>query len=36
MAQTSSILLGAKRDIQLEGGTQMVLGLSGAGGGGMQ
>jgi hypothetical protein len=33
MAQTSSILLGAKRDIQLEGGTQMVLGLSGAGGG---
>jgi len=36
MAQTSSILLGAKRDIQLEGGTQMVLGVSGAGGGGMQ
>ncbi len=33
MAQTSSILLGAKRDIQLEGGTQMVLGVSGAGGG---
>jgi hypothetical protein len=33
MAQTSSILLGAKKDIQLEGGTQMVLGLSGAGGG---
>jgi hypothetical protein len=33
MAQASSILLGAKKDIQLEGGTQMVLGLSGAGGG---
>jgi hypothetical protein len=33
MAQASSILLGAKQDIQLDGGTQMVLGVSGAGGG---
>jgi hypothetical protein len=33
MAQTSSILLGAKQDIQLDGGTQMVLGVSTAGGG---
>jgi hypothetical protein len=33
MAQASSILLGAKRDIQLDGGTQMVLGVSAAGGG---
>ena len=33
MAQASSILLGAKKDIQLDGGTQMVLGLSAAGGG---
>ena len=33
MAQTSSILLGAKQDIQLDGGTQMVLGVSAAGGG---
>jgi hypothetical protein len=32
MAQASSILLGAKKDIQLDGGTQMVLGLSAAGG----
>jgi hypothetical protein len=33
MAQASSILLGAKKDIQLDGGTQMVLGVSAAGGG---
>jgi hypothetical protein len=33
MAQASSILLGAKQDIQLEGGTQMVLGVAAAGGG---
>ena len=33
MAQASSILLGAKKDIQLDGGTQMVVGLSAAGGG---
>ena len=33
MAQTSSILLGAKQDIQLDGGTQIVLGVSAAGGG---
>ncbi len=32
MAQASSILLGAKQDIQLDGGTQMVLGVSAAGG----
>jgi hypothetical protein len=28
MAQASSILLGAKQDIQLDGGTQMVLGVA--------
>jgi hypothetical protein len=33
MAQASSILLGAKKDIQLDGGTQMVVGLSAAGAG---
>jgi hypothetical protein len=33
MAQASSILLGAKQDIQLDGGTQIVLGVSAAGGG---
>jgi len=33
MAQASSILLGAKQDIQLDHGTQMVLGVSAAGGG---
>jgi hypothetical protein len=33
MAQASSILLGAKQDIQLDGGTQMVLGVATAGGG---
>jgi hypothetical protein len=33
MAQASSVLLGAKQDIQLDGGTQMVLGVSAAGGG---
>jgi hypothetical protein len=32
MAQASSILLGAKQDIHLDGGTQMVLGVAGAGG----
>jgi hypothetical protein len=31
MAQASSILLGAKQDIQLDGGTQMVLGVVAAG-----
>jgi len=30
MAQASSILLGAKQDIQLNSGTQMVVGISGA------
>jgi hypothetical protein len=33
MAHASSILLGAKQDIQLEGGTQMVVGVSAAGAG---
>ncbi|HEX7157751.1 MAG TPA: hypothetical protein VF214_01960, partial [Edaphobacter sp.] len=33
MANASSILLGAKRDIQLDSGTQMVIGVSTAGGG---
>jgi len=32
MAQTSSILLGAKRDVQLDGGTEMVIGVSTVGG----
>ena len=34
MGQSSGILLGAKQDIELDGGTQMVLGVSAAGGGG--
>jgi hypothetical protein len=33
MAQASSILLGAQQDIQLSGGTQMVLGVAAAAGG---
>jgi hypothetical protein len=33
MGQSSGILIGAKRDIQLDGGTQMVLGVSGVSGG---
>jgi len=33
MAQASSILLGAKQDIQLDGGTQLVVGVSAAGAG---
>jgi hypothetical protein len=33
MAQASSILLGAKQDIHLDGGTQMVLGIAPATGG---
>jgi len=33
MAQTSSILLGAKQDIQLDGGTKLVVGVASAGGG---
>ena len=33
MAQTSSILLGAKQDIQLDGGTKLVVGVAPAGGG---
>jgi len=33
MAQASSILLGAKQDIELDGGTQMVVGVSAAGNG---
>jgi len=33
MAQASSILLGAKQDIQLDGGTQMVVGVAPANGG---
>ncbi|HEX3968714.1 MAG TPA: hypothetical protein VHW70_12160 [Edaphobacter sp.] len=32
MAQASSILLGAKQDIQLDGGTPMIVGVSAAGG----
>jgi hypothetical protein len=32
MAQASSILLGAKKDIQLDGGTQVVVGVAAAGG----
>jgi hypothetical protein len=32
MAKASSILVGAKKDIQLDGGTQMVLGVSAAAG----
>jgi hypothetical protein len=36
MAKTSSILLGAKKDIQLDGGTQMVVGLSASASGGAQ
>jgi hypothetical protein len=32
MAQASSILLGAKQDIQLDGGTQMVFGVAAASG----
>jgi hypothetical protein len=33
MTQTSSILLGAKQDIELDGGTEMVVGVSATGGG---
>lgn len=33
MAKASSILLGAKRDIQLDGGTQMIVGVAAAGAG---
>jgi hypothetical protein len=33
MGQSSGILLGAKQDIELDGGTQMVVGVSGASGG---
>jgi len=36
MAQASSILLGAKQDIQLDSGTQVVVGISSAAGGGTQ
>jgi hypothetical protein len=32
MAEASSILLGAKQDIQLDGGTQMVVGVAAGGG----
>jgi hypothetical protein len=32
MAQASSVLLGAKQDIRLDGGTEMVLGISASGG----
>jgi hypothetical protein len=32
MGQASGILLGAKKDIELDGGTQIVLGVSDAGG----
>jgi hypothetical protein len=34
MAQASSILVGARKDIQLDGGTQLVVGVTAAGGGG--
>ena len=33
MGQSSGILLGAKQDIELDGGTQMVLGVASASGG---
>jgi len=33
MAQASSILVGSRRDIQLDGGTQLVVGVAAAGGG---
>jgi hypothetical protein len=33
MTRTSSILLGAKQDVQLESGTQMVVGVAATGGG---
>jgi hypothetical protein len=33
MGQSSGILIGAKQDIELDSGTQMVVGVSGAGGG---
>jgi len=36
MAQASSILLGAKQDVQLDSGTQLVVGISSAAGGGTQ
>jgi hypothetical protein len=36
MAQTSSVLLGAKQDIQLDSGTQMVVGVSAGAAGGTQ
>jgi hypothetical protein len=36
MSQASSILLGAQKDIQLDGGTQMVVGVASVGGGGTQ
>ena len=36
MAQASSILLGAKQDIELDGGTKMVVGVAAGGGGGTQ
>jgi len=32
MGQASSILLGSKKDVQLEGGTKMVIGVASAGG----
>jgi hypothetical protein len=31
MAQASGILLGAKKDVQLDGGTEMVLGVAATG-----
>jgi hypothetical protein len=33
MAQASSILLGARKDVQLEGGTQLVVGVAASGSG---
>jgi len=33
MGQSSGILIGAKQDIELDGGTQMVVGVGGVGGG---
>jgi hypothetical protein len=32
MAQSSGILLGAKRDVQLDGGTKVVIGVAAAAG----
>ena len=33
MAQASGILLGARKDVQLDGGTQVVIGVAATGAG---